>query len=357
MASLPFIRAIASTWKDREVWVSTVTSTGQVLARQKAEGAKGTFYLPYDLPWSVYMAVRRFKPSLFITMETEIWPNLLWAMHSKGVPKALVNGRISDRSYPRYLALKGFFREVIGCIELFCMQSEESARRVLELGAPANKVHVVGNMKFDLPCPQADPKEWLDILRIPQGVPVIVGGSLHQGEEGLLLEVFRELSQALPDLRLILAPRRPERFKNVEVQCWRLGIPVQRRTGGANAGARVILLDTIGELSQIYCIASVAFVGGSLVPKGGHNPLEAAIFGKPVLFGPHMENFREISEALISRGGARMVRDKQELICAMRDILMDRQLAGSMGEKAKGVIEENRGATSRTLELLKGQMR
>lgn len=356
MASIPLVEAVASKWRERPIFVSTVTSTGQSLAKERMKGIKGTFYLPYDLIWSVERAIRRLKPRIFITAETELWPNLFLRLESMGVPKAVVNGRISDRSYPRYLMMRSLFKRVMQSIELLCMQSEESAKRAISLGAPEERVHVVGNLKFDIPAREPEDEKWRQLLGLPSDAQVIVAGSTHQGEEEAILGIFKRLSTSICDLWLILAPRAPERFQEVESLCEGMRVPMRRRTSGGPKEARVLLLDTIGELGQVYSVAKVAFVGGSLCPKGGHNPLEPASMGKAVVFGPHMENFKEIASALLRANGARQVRDSLELEKCLEELLRDPLAAEQMGRRARAVLEANRGATSRTIALLEDLM-
>lgn len=352
MASLPLIRALASSFKDRAVWLSTVTSTGQEVAKAKAQGIRGTFYLPYDLPWSVSRAVNRMRPALFVTAETEIWPNLLLNMKARGIASAMVNGRISDRSFPRYRRFKPLFKKVLECFDLFCMQSQESAERVLAMGADPERVHVVGNLKFDISVAPVEVSYWKGLLGIPEGAQVWVAGSTHPGEEEKILGAFLRISARYPGLYLVVAPRAPERFDEVETLVACTGVPVRRRSRPEKTGARVILLDTIGELAQIYALATVVFVGGSLKNKGGHNPLEAALHGKPVVFGPHMENFREIAALLLEARAARSIENQEELAHVVEEILANPEKGEKMGQNAKAVLSAHRGATQRTMQLL-----
>ena len=353
MASLPLLQVLAHSCRDGGLWVSTVTSTGQAVARAKAQGVRSTFYLPYDLPWSVARAVKRLRPRLFVTAETELWPNLLVGLRERGVALALVNGRISDRSFPRYRRFKALFRTVLDCFDVLCMQSEESAERMVAMGAHPAKVHVVGNLKFDVATPPVDEARWRSLLGIPQGVPVWVAGSTHPGEEECILKAFLRASRSCPQLHLVVAPRAPERFDEVETLVACLGVPVRRRSRGGKGEARVVLLDTMGELAHVYGLATVGFVGGSLVDRGGHNPLEVALHGRPVLFGPHMENFREIASLLLKAGGARCIKGQEELGDSVEQILASPDLREQMGQRAHGVLLAHRGATQRTMELLR----
>jgi 3-deoxy-D-manno-octulosonic-acid transferase len=357
MASLPLIREILRRLPDRPLWISTVTATGQVTARSRVPEAAGIFYLPYDLPWTVDRVIHRLRPGLFITAETELWPNLVWRLHRYGVPMAMVNGRISDRSYPRYRRFRFLFSPVVRCFDLLCMQSALSARRVRAMGALPERVRVAGNLKFDQPIPDAvDSRVWRGRLGIRGEALVWVAGSTHPGEEEAILRVFARVREHHPNLRLVVAPRAPERFGEVEALARRMGFSVLRRSEAEGSRERltdVILLDTIGELAQVYGIAGVGFVGGSLIPKGGQNPLEVAAHGCPVLFGPHMENFREIAALLSEGGGAWEVSGEEMLEDRMMELLGDPRRAREMGARGREVLASHRGAARRTLGMIR----
>jgi 3-deoxy-D-manno-octulosonic-acid transferase len=358
MASLPLIRGLMEGCAGRPVWISTVTGTGQATARAHVPQAARTFYFPYDHPWIVDRAIRAMRPALFVTTETELWPNCVWRLYRYGVPIALINGRISDDSFDWYRRFRFLFRDILGYFDSLCMQSDLAASRIRALGAPAHRVHVTGNLKFDQELPHpVDQELWRGRLGLLGQEPVWVAGSTHTGEEEIILRVFRRLCNSLPTLRLILAPRAPERFEEVAALAGRMGFRVARRsvqaTGGTQMTPSVTLLDTIGELSQVYAVADVGFVGGSLVPRGGHNPLEIAAHGRPVLFGPHMENFREVASLLLNGGGAIEAAGEELLERKVREVVEAPALAHDMGEKARKVLISQRGATKRTLDALR----
>jgi 3-deoxy-D-manno-octulosonic-acid transferase len=325
-----------------------VTVTGNYTARQRVPEADAVFYFPFDYPWIVRRVIRRINPAIVIVAETELWPNFLRELRKAGIPSVVVNGRISPHSYRNYMKLKWFFREVFRHVDLFCMQSDADARRIKEIGAESGKVAVTGNLKFD---------QKITIIRnqpisIPPGSKIITAGSTHRGEESVLLEVFKRLREKYPRLVLILAPRHPERFSEVEGLINAAGFDCQRRTTLRGEVRDVLLLDTIGELRSFYAICDIAFVGGSLVKVGGHNLLEPAAMKKPIIFSRYMYNFKEISEAIMAAGGGLVVKDKGELYTQMDNLLSNEGLSREIGQKAYEVIAANSGATVRTLEAI-----
>jgi 3-deoxy-D-manno-octulosonic-acid transferase len=354
MASLPLIQEINKRFPARPVWVSTVTATGHATAGSRIPWAGGVFYFPYDLPWIMDRIIKGLRPVLFITTETEIWPNCIWRLHRYRVPAVLVNGRISDRSLVWYTRFRFLFRPVLQCFDRLCMQSEQSARRIQAMGAPEGRIRITGNLKFDQDLPNAlDQRNWRTRLGLNKGERIFVAGSTHPGEEEILLGAFRTLQSQYPHLRMILAPRAPERFDEVAGLIAKMGLTGWRRTAPSDgASPDVILLDTIGELPKIYGLAEVGFVGGSLVPHGGHNPLEVAAHACPVLFGHHMENFREIALLLIEANGALEVRHRGDVEAALFKILGEPSTGKRMGDKALEVLKSNRGAAGRTLAAI-----
>src|SRR5262245_61860345 len=267
MAAVPLVQALGARWPAADVLVSTVTATGERVARARLSEAAATVTFPLDFRGPVRRAVRRVQPACFIALETELWPNLLRALRQARVPAVLANGRISDRSYRRYRLVRRLFRRVLGDIALFCMQSEEDARRIINLGAPPERVLVTGNLKMEMPAGEAGAEQlWRRLLHLGQA-PVVVAGSTHRGEEVSMLDAFLAMRSAAEDLRLVLAPRHPERLDEVESLARSRGLSVVRRSRvSAGNGAPVILLDTMGELASIYAVADVIFIGGSLVP-------------------------------------------------------------------------------------------
>ncbi|MBA2603768.1 MAG: 3-deoxy-D-manno-octulosonic acid transferase, partial [Acidobacteria bacterium] len=277
------------------IFLSTTTMTGQQVARENLQYADEVFYFPLDLPPIVRRTMRLVKPRIFIMMETEIWPNLLRACRRAGVSTVLINGRISSRSFPRYRLARRFFRRVLDDVDRFCMQSDESARRIIAIGADRQRVSVTGSLKFDsLDTPVSAAGERgrhrvLRYFRVNAARPVVIAASTLKGEEEAVLEAFGRVRANRGDALLIIAPRKPERFDEVERLGRRAGWRLARRTElpvDAEPKVDVVVLDTIGELAHLYEIATVVFVGGSLVDAGGHNILEPAIYGKPIVFGP-----------------------------------------------------------------------
>ncbi|MBZ0158814.1 3-deoxy-D-manno-octulosonic acid transferase [Candidatus Methylomirabilis sp.] len=353
---------LANRWMARRptlpLLVSTVTGTGREVAKRSFPQATPVVYFPIDLPLVVRRTLAAVRPRLILLTETEIWPNFLHRCAGSRIPVAIINGRISERSFSRYRLVRPFIRRVLRCVDLFCMQTGTDANRILALGASPERVHVVGNLKFDA-VPHADTaslaEQWRRELHIEATRPVLVAGSTHAGEEEVLLQVFRSLRGEFPDLLLILAPRHPERVAKVETVVTGQGLTAVRRSAMAQGGDRakeVILVDTVGELSAIYAVGNISFVGGSLMPKGGHNLLEPALHGRPILFGPHMENFIEASTYFVEQRAAIQVRDAADLTRQLTMLLRDPAAGERMGQTAMTALTAHRGACERTVTLL-----
>lgn len=348
MAAHPLIRELKKRYPGRRLILSTVTVTGNFTARQRVPEADAVFYFPFDYPWIVRRVIRGINPVIVLVAETELWPNFFRELRRVGIPSALINGRISPKSYRNYRKFRWFFSKVFENLSLFCMQSEEDAARIKDIGASPDRVIVTGNLKFDQQIPVAVQNP----IRIEPGRKVIVAGSTHRGEEEILLDVFRRLRERFPDLLFIIAPRHPERFDEVFWLVVKAGFDCTRRTEHKGTVKDVLLLDTIGELKAFYSVCDVAFVGGSFVKVGGHNLLEPAAMKKPVIFSRYMFNFKEISEALIKAGGGIMVKDRDDLYREMLKLLSDGELAKNIGERAFGVIVASSGAAKRTIEAV-----
>jgi 3-deoxy-D-manno-octulosonic-acid transferase len=358
-------RALLPELKERyprlRLFLSTTTMTGQQIARNSLQYVDEVFYFPFDLGFIVKRTLGLVKPRLFVMMETEIWPNLLRACRRAGVRTLLVNGRISSRSYPRYRFARPFFRDVLANVDRFCMQSEESARRIIDIGAPAGRVLVTGSLKFDsleLPgvtTPDRGRNRVLRYFRVAPDRPVIIAASTLKGEEEPVLEAFQRIRARMPGTLLVIAPRKPERFDDVEALARRGGWNVARRTElpvDADPRHDVVVLDTIGELAQLYQIATAVFVGGSLVDQGGHNILEPAVFGKPIVFGPYMQNFAEIAAAFLDHEAAIEVRNARDLESALLELLGDPVRRARLGAAARALVEANRGARGKTMTAI-----
>ncbi len=331
--------------------LSTITQTGQ----QVAHGGKmdTLIYFPFDFHYSVRRTLDRVDPKLVVIAETEIWPNFLHACSQRKIPVLWINGRISDKSYPRYLWIRSFLKTVLGNYTQISMQSEVDCQRVKSLGVDPKKVFSVGNLKYDIHCGPPLPKDLIKYLSSIQ--PLWIAASTMPQEEAIVLDAFRQAREGIPELRLLIAPRHPERFDEVERLIEKSGFSYTRRSH-LRGDATIILLDSLGELARTFEFACVVFVGGSLVAHGGHNILEPAFFAKPILFGPHMENFREIASRFLQEEAAITVQSSSELTKKIIAILSDDRLAKELGANAKRIVDENRGATQRTVNLIREQI-
>lgn len=339
-----------------ELVASTTTPTGQAVARKRF-GEDKVFYFPLDFSCCARKAVARTRPSLIVLMELEIWPNLIAAAVSSGVPVAVVNGRLSERSFRGYSRIAQLVRPTLRRIAAFGVQTEEYAERFKALGAPPERVVVTGSLKYDGVKTEPDPaaSAWArSELGLGPSERVLIGGSTHRTEELALACAARPLGQAW---RLVLVPRHPERVPEVEAELAKEGFKTVRRTQlGAGSSAppgAVVIVDTVGELSRLYHAADLVFVGGSLIPHGGQNPIEPAGIGKATVFGPHMFNFQETAELLTGVGGACMVRSREELTKLLPELAASEEGRRRMGESARLAIRSRQGASMRSVELLR----
>jgi 3-deoxy-D-manno-octulosonic-acid transferase len=358
-------RALVADLRERyprlRLYLSTTTMAGQQVARRSLQGVDAVFYFPFDWNFIVRRTLNIVKPRVFVMMETEIWPNLLRMCRARGVKTIVINGRISSRSYPRYKMMRPFFRRVLADVDRFCMQSDESARRLIDLGADPARVAITGSLKFDslqIPTPVAHgrPRERvLRFFRIPSNRVVIIAGSTMKGEEAAMLRAFERVKSISPGALMVLAPRNPERFGEAERLARESGFVTVRRSDlpiDTDPRAEVVVLDTVGELAQLYQLATAVFVGGSLVEHGGHNILEPAIFGKPIVFGPHMQNFQEIADAFVANGAAVQIHSGRDLEQTMLGFVTDPVRRARLGAAARALVEANRGARDKTLQVM-----
>jgi 3-deoxy-D-manno-octulosonic-acid transferase len=358
VAAVPLVRRLHTRHADYRLIVTTVTETGREAVEQRLAGVAEHRYVPLDFPWVVSNVVEQWRPALFICVETELWPNLLRILSRRGVPVVLVNGRLSSQSYRGYRFIRPLMKHMLACVTFCLMQSSRDAERITNLGAPADRVICTGNIKFDQPVSHLDKidAQPLRHLLLRDEEELFVAGSTHPGEEEQLLDCYRTLLQHYPDLVLLLAPRHIERAAQVEAAAIAQGFAVVRRSLSASSvppkGPRVILLDTRGELATVYRYAVVAFVGGTLVPIGGHNLLEPAIWGKPVFFGPYTDHCAEIADLLLRADGGRQATDGAALATQMAAVLDDRPSLEQMGRAAQQVVLENRGALEHTLDII-----
>jgi 3-deoxy-D-manno-octulosonic-acid transferase len=380
LSGISLARRLKEAYPERPLVISTTTITGNKLARERMPFADAIIYFPLDWAFCVRRALNAIKPSLVIILETEIWPNFLRQAHRRNIPVLFVSGRISDRSflrYQKYLGAFGFFlrpflKRALADSRVFLMQSEKDAERIRSLGAPADRVRASGNLKYDLDLPGPTPvSHWLEAEVLRSGrTPVIVAGSVVATEEPLALIAFGTLQGEYPNALLVLAPRKPERFdaaadfihESRRTFLRRSQLPIQRSSNGASVSSSdatvipknvtVLLLDSIGELASIYRCADGVFVGGSLVPSGGHNILEPAAFGKISVFGPSMENFSEMASRFVSAGAAVQVESPEDAGVAWIELFRDPDRMRAMGETARALVEDSRGATDRALALI-----
>jgi len=348
---------LRKSYPDKKFVISTVTPAGNKIAKTIAKDGDLVTYLPLDFSFIVRKVINRINPGIFIIAETEIWPNLITYLHKKNIPIVTVNARISDASFKGYLAVRFLIKPILNKINLFCSQTELDADRLRRLGAIPDKVKVTGNMKFDQ-LGLAPARGYREKLGLSFSDKLLIAGSTHPGEEEIILRVYAGLLNKFPGLKLLIAPRHPQRagdllkitaaygFKGLEIS----------RLNSVNISSKdnpVFILDTVGELVNFYSAADIVFVGGSLIKRGGHNILEPANFGKPVIFGPHMFNFRDISGMFLKNNAAIMVKTEADLALALEEILKSGSRAPQLAANAKAVIARNQGATLRNMEAIK----
>jgi 3-deoxy-D-manno-octulosonic-acid transferase len=354
-AAEPMIKALRRDYPNAPLVITTVTPTGTARVHQLFGDSVFHVYLPYDLPFSVSRFLNRVRPRLALIVETEIWPNLYFACRRRGIPLMIVNARLSERSLRGYKPLSSLARSALRCVHQIAAQSRTDAARYRLLGADPQKIVVTGNMKFDMPIPNGAVAEGA-AMRNHWGPrrPVWMAASTHEGEELAVLEAHLQVLKRLPDALLLLAPRHPERFRLVEHAVRSLGFAVATRSGDEvpSPSHQVFVIDAMGQLMPFFVATEVAFVGGSLVPIGGHNVLEPAALSVPVLVGPHTFNFEEITRSLIQQGGAERVAGVDRLGPDVLKLLLDVAKRERMGQAAQQVFERERGAVQRIMQLI-----
>ncbi|MCU0935629.1 MAG: lipid IV(A) 3-deoxy-D-manno-octulosonic acid transferase [Gammaproteobacteria bacterium] len=355
LAAVPLIRLILERYPGLRVLVTTTTPTGSDRVRAALDDLVQHVYAPYDLPGAVSRFLDRVRPGLAVFMETELWPNTLRLCTKRGVRVMVANARLSERSARGYARFPGVVGPMLARLDAVAAQARADAERFVALGVRPDRVRVTGSLKFDVTLP-ASLREQAEALRRQWGADrrVWVAASTHDGEEERVLDAFSRVRSLCPDSLLVLVPRHPERFGRVLALVRRRGLRVAQRSrpGERVLEVEVLLGDTMGELPLFYAAADVAFVGGSLVPTGGHNLLEPAALGVPVVFGPHVFNFAEVSQLLLGRGAARQVRGTRELAAAVSALLQDPEARAAMGECGRDVVAENRGALDRLMAVL-----
>jgi len=363
LAIAGLVKELQRRYPGRKIFLSSVTAAGREAGGQKLPGVAGQFYLPFDWAWAVRRVLEQIRPSVLLIVETELWPNLLKTAREFGCRTLLVNARVSDRSFPGYRMGRPFMRRVLQNINRICTQTATDAERFKALGAAPERVIVAGNLKFDGRPPEFGSfgRKMRDVLAGANRSPVFVAGSTMRGEESLVLQAWETIREKHPRAFMILAPRHPARFDEVAEMLQAQQRNFFRRTSILQdddemphrlASADILLLDTIGELAEIFGVADVVFVGGSLVPTGGHNVVEPAFWGKPIIFGPHMNNFRDVASLFLQAGGALQVADADALAEAALRLLDHPEGARRMGENARGVVNQQAGAALRILNQM-----
>jgi len=352
------IESIKQQWPQERIVISTVTPTGNRIAQSLASDKITVMYFPLDFSFIVKKIIHKIKPMIFITAETEIWPNIISYLYAKHVPIVIVNGRISKRSFWGYKKIRFLLRSTLRRIALFCMQTPEDAERIIYLGAPKERVKFVGNLKFDEKLPEYSCDS--ECLGLRENDMLFIAGSTHHNEEEMVFKIYRDLVKNYPRLKLMIAPRHPERADSIASVISANNFKVIKFSGIKNHKINlaayanyVFLVDTIGDLKSLYNLATVVFVGGSLVDKGGHNIIEPAYFSKPIIFGQHMSNFQDMADLFLRKNAAIRVKTDKELANAVKILLDSAIKRQKLGENARIIVDENKGATQRTVEQIK----
>jgi len=347
-------------------WIlSTTTEYGRRYAENRIANSPSRFkmtcvFAPIDLVWTARRALAAAKPDVMAWVETELWPNWLREAGRMGIRTALINGRISDRSIGRYMRIRPLMERTLAHVDVFSMIRAVDAHRIARMGAPRARIQVHGNAKCDIPVESAGPEEkdrMRKLFGIPEGIPVFIAGSIRGEEDVMVLDAFEKIVARIPETVMILAPRHMERVRQITQRAKTMGFSLRLRSeleaGGLQPLPQMVILDTIGELQSVYGIADVVFCGGSLVPTGGQNVLEAAVWGKPVLYGPSMEDFQEAKEILDQAGGGIQIRDGSELADQVLDLLLHPERAQAVGRRGREALAQNRGAARRHAEVLR----
>lgn len=356
VASLPIQDELRKQLPDSVILVTTITQTGNAIARKSAKSADAIAYLPADYPIFVNLALNRVKPDIIVIVEAEMWPNFLAAAKRRGIPTVMVNGRVSDRSLARSRRWRWLKSWAVSCIGRFCMQTEADAERIRAIGANPESVSILGSTKFD----QEGGHLAEDAVRtlrkdfnLPKGVPVFVAGSTNPGEEEPVLEAFQEMRKSAKDLRLIIAPRQIERAEEIQGLVEARGLRCVRRSKkNFSDDFDVLILDTLGELASTYAVGEITFVGGTLIPKGGHSLFQPVLQGKPVLFGPHTFKTRDMAQMVIASEVGFEVKDASELAARGKALLSNPRLRGKIEDACAQLVSENQGASARCAGLI-----
>jgi len=356
-----FIDKLLSEYPERKVVLSTTTKTGSEIAKKVIHPKVERFYFPLDFTWIIKRVVNFINPSTFVIVETEIWPNLITELSKRNVPIALINGRISNKSFAGYKKIKFLFNTILKKVTLFCMRTKSDAERIEALGAPKENIRVTGNMKFDTEVSgENNPVSGIkrSDLGLSESDMLIIAGSTHNGEEKMILDIYKNLAEKFEKLKIIIAPRHIDRARNIKKLAEEMGYEgvllshfkdKEKRVSERN----IFILDTIGELKSLYNLATVVFMGGSLIKRGGHNIIEPATFGKPVVFGHYMFNFQDTARSFLEDKAAVEVRDKEELLNTLGTLLGDGNRRSTLGRNARELLEKSKGATERNVDQIK----
>lgn len=357
LAAIPLIRALKQQYPTVPIVVTTTTSTGSLQVRQHLGDSVLHSYAPYDLPSMIARFFNQVQPKILIVMETELWPNWFFACQKTQIPIIIANARLSSKSHQGYQRILPLTQQMLACVSGVAAQTQMDAQNYIALGLPAEKVQVTGNIKFDLEMPK-DMAAQIKILQTQLGHnrPIWLAASTHEGEDEQVLAAFATIRATTPNALLILIPRHPHRFEKVASLCQQQGYELVLRSENkpCQASTSILLGDTMGEVKLFCAVSDVAFIGGSLMPVGGHNLLEPAAFGVPVLCGPYIHNFTAIGSLLCQAGGARIVKNSHELAMTVLELLQDSTLRTSMGQKAYQVVVANRGALGKLLTFIEG---
>ena len=354
-ALFPLVRHIQKQHPDAKLLITTTTPTGSARVKAVMQDSVAHVYLPYDVPDAINRFMRCFKPKLAVIMETEIWPNLFAGCGKNAIPLYIINARLSEKSSRGYRKIPALVHPALAQVSVIATQTQDDANRFIAIGAAIEKVNTLGNIKFDVEIPPSTLAQGLQIKAdLFEGRFVWLIASTHKDEEAVFLELYTEIKQKIPELLLVIVPRHPERFADVKKLCEQFQLAVVMRTTGARAYTEtdVYLVDTMGELKALYAAADVAFVGGSMVPVGGHNILEAAAVGVPVMFGPYMENFKEIARGVLSHDAAIQCQNKDELVKIILSLYQQPDYRQSLAEKGKAFVRYNQGAIARICKML-----
>ncbi|WP_198244968.1 lipid IV(A) 3-deoxy-D-manno-octulosonic acid transferase [methane-oxidizing endosymbiont of Gigantopelta aegis] len=357
-AAFPLIKRLQQRYPDQPILVTTTTPTGAARVAEVLGDSVSHVYFPYDIPWVVCRFLSVFKPVMLVVMEKEIWPNLFRQCGQRQIPLFIINARLSARSAKSYRWIKGLVKPALENVQMILAQTEDDRLRFIDIGAASDKVQVSGNLKFDIELPQQLIEQGKALKGdLFSGRFVWIIASTHPGEEAVFLAQYADLKRHIPELLLVIVPRHPERFDSVHQLALQYGLQVERRSRQASISSAtdVYLADTMGELKMLYAAADVAFVGGSLVPVGGHNILEALAAGTPVMFGPHMVNFKEIARQVLQDGAAVQCQNKEDVAGRLLILYQEPALRQALVEKGHRFIRKNQGALDKTLAMLENQ--